>query len=1139
MADSTLPPDKDRPPLPPAEDGETLDGGNFPVANKPVAGSSFARGAILAGRFRVVRFVARGGMGEVYEAMDLELNERVALKTVRFEMTDNERVMERFKREIQAGRKVTHASVCRTFDVFRHSEAENPGRDTLIVSMEFLSGTTLAQRIRAGGRLTPEVALPIVQQMAAGLEAAHLAGVIHRDFKSPNVILVPSPDMPGEVRAVITDFGLAHTITGNMASLTGSLDVVGTPAYMSPEQLQGKEVTAATDTYALGVVMYEMLTGKLPFAAASVISTALKRITEEAPSPRKIVQDIDPQWESVIMRCLEREPEQRFETTLDVAKALQGEAVPSRIVPTAEADRRNNWLVAAVAAVLLVSSFVYLAARRSRTSPSPANPSAVVPSGTRTSVAILGFRNLSEGGNSALLNDVLTDSLWSQLDVEELRFIPPSRVDEMRKDLGLTDVKQEVGKDELKRIGEYLGSDVLVTGAYRANPQRGPTDLDWNLRLVRVSDNASLGSFQQAGSQAAVGDLAAHTGQLIRTKLGVQLSTQEEARLNSSFSANPDALQDFAGAREKLRNYDLKGAAKLFGNSVVADPKFVQAHIALAGVWSELGFEKLAQDEAKKAFDLATNMSAEGQGLVAGRYYETLHDWPKATEQYAKLWTLYSDNAEYGLLLAKSLTSGGKATQSLATLADVRKLQLPTQTAAQADLLEAEAQEGVSNSEKQLAAATAAAEKAAAMNAKLLLARARIMQCGALLNAGKAAEAKPLCDEAQKINRNQGDALGTARATNEVANAYFKMGDYGAAKPLYEMALGMAQTIGDRRDEAGALINLANISDAQGDEAGAERGYLKSIAVAKVRGSQGDLALAYQNLAVILYSEGKRKEGAESFKTAIQIARGIGDRKTEARALNNQCGILLTAGEVRNAQASCDDSLRIRRELGDQGDVARSLGSDGDVQMARGELAAAGESYHEALRTEEQLGQKHDAALTKLSLAYWALESEKFDQGRNFATEAAAQFKQEKDSDGEASAHLALAEINLADRRGNEAFAELQSAQRMAESSSDPVLRLRVALLRAKNDTQSGKTDSAIMALKAAEKEAVKSGDFSLLLETRIALGSAQWRSGNSALGASTLSSAAQEAKAKGFDQLAKKASAAKEIASSRNSGSR
>jgi serine/threonine protein kinase len=188
-------------------------------AGTPVT-AVFQPAQLLAGRFKVIRFVARGGMGEVYEAQDEELNERVAVKTARFENAQTEHELERFRREIQLARKVTHPNVCRTFDVFRHgvSSSRSSRSQILIVSMELLSGATLAQRIREGGRFQTAEALPLIEQLCAGLAAAHRVGVIHRDFKSSNVMLVKSQaSAPGgeqpqseTVRAVITDFGLAH-----------------------------------------------------------------------------------------------------------------------------------------------------------------------------------------------------------------------------------------------------------------------------------------------------------------------------------------------------------------------------------------------------------------------------------------------------------------------------------------------------------------------------------------------------------------------------------------------------------------------------------------------------------------------------------------------------------------------------------------------------------------------------------------------------------------------------------------------------------------------------------------------------------------------------------------------------------------
>jgi serine/threonine protein kinase len=607
MADlkSSQPPEERATPYSPDE-GETLVGQAYITTS---LNSGFSKGQVLAGRFRILRFVARGGMGEVYEAEDLELNERVALKTVRFEMADNERTMERFKREIQLGRKVTHPNVCRTFDVFRHVEqdAEGVSRETLVVSMELLRGTTLSQRIGLESRLTTDKALPIVEQIAAGLQAAHDVGVIHRDFKSANVILVPAEGIPEGVRAVVTDFGLAHAVTGDMASLTGSLDVVGTPAYMAPEQLEGKEITPATDTYALGIVMYEMLTGKVPFAGGTVISTAMRRLNEPAPSPRELVGDLDPRWESVVLRCLERVPEQRFASAADVAKALQGE--PVKPAPVIEQPKRlKPALFAGIAAALLLVSVLayFVLLRPSAQNKSTANvPIAATDAKTRTSVAILGFQNLSGRPEANLLGEVLTDSLWSQLDADAIRFIPPSRVDEMRRDLGLNTISENPGKQELNQIAKYLGSDVVLTGSYRTDGEKPSDQVNWNIHLVRASSGDSIASFPLWGPRSTISEMATRAGKLIRPELGVTLTPQEEARLDSSLSANPGAMAQFAKARDELRRFDFKNGIKSLESSIAADPKFVKARVALAGAWSDLGFESKAQEEAKKALDLS------------------------------------------------------------------------------------------------------------------------------------------------------------------------------------------------------------------------------------------------------------------------------------------------------------------------------------------------------------------------------------------------------------------------------------------------------------------------------------------------------------------------------------------------------
>jgi eukaryotic-like serine/threonine-protein kinase len=338
---------------------------------QPGASARFAESQLVAGRFRIVRFIGRGGMGEVYEAEDLELRERVALKIVRPEIAADPRSLEHFKREIQLARKVTHPGVCRVFDVFREP---GPEGDTIVLSMELLTGETLAERLKQTGRMSTAEAFPLVSQMATALEAAHEAGVVHRDFKTGNVMLVPTArgqrpgvrreeaktttaELPTEqLRAVVTDFGLARSVVraeDPAAPLSATVGIVGTPAYMAPEQVEGGEVTAAADIYALGVVMYEMVTGRHPFISDTPLSTAVKRLKELPPSPRKLVPDLLPQWERAILRCLERKPTDRFANPTDAVKVLTGEVVEvGRRQPEQPNKRRPAWGAATAGLVL-------------------------------------------------------------------------------------------------------------------------------------------------------------------------------------------------------------------------------------------------------------------------------------------------------------------------------------------------------------------------------------------------------------------------------------------------------------------------------------------------------------------------------------------------------------------------------------------------------------------------------------------------------------------------------------------------------------------------------------------------------------------------------------------------------------------
>jgi serine/threonine protein kinase len=277
------------------------------TSSDPIGGGRFTPGQILADRYRVVALAGRGGMGEVYRAEDLTLGQIVAMKFLPERLSQDAGALARFHGEVRNARQVSHPNVCRVFDI-----GESEG--TLFLSMEYVDGEDLASVVRRIGRLSPDKATEIARQICAGLAAAHERGVVHRDLKPANVML----DGTGKIR--IMDFGLA----GIAANMKGEDARAGTPAYMAPEQLAGKGVTPKSDIYSLGLILYEILTGKRAFEASTLPELVKQRESGTITNPSTLIRDLDPLIERVILRCLETDPDKRPVSALQVAAALPG-----------------------------------------------------------------------------------------------------------------------------------------------------------------------------------------------------------------------------------------------------------------------------------------------------------------------------------------------------------------------------------------------------------------------------------------------------------------------------------------------------------------------------------------------------------------------------------------------------------------------------------------------------------------------------------------------------------------------------------------------------------------------------------------------------------------------------------------------
>jgi serine/threonine protein kinase len=358
-------------------------------SSDPIGGGRFVPGQIVAERYRIVALAGRGGMGEVYRAEDLKLSQIVAIKFLPEALSKDAGALARFHSEVRTARHVSHPNVCRMFDI---GDAEG----ITFLTMEYVDGEDLSSLVRRIGRLSQDKGTEIARQMCAGLAAAHERGVIHRDLKPANIML----DSAGRVR--ITDFGLA----GIAASIQGAEVRAGTPAYMAPEQLAGREVTVKSDLYSLGLILYEVLTAKRAFDAATL--PELVRLREEsAPSkPSSLVRDLDPLLERVIMRCLEKDPALRPSSALQVAAALPGgdplaaalaagdTPSPQMVAAAGETTGLSPRAALALLAAVLLGTlfFIYVGVKEdSLETISPSKPSEVMAHQARDILAKLGY----------------------------------------------------------------------------------------------------------------------------------------------------------------------------------------------------------------------------------------------------------------------------------------------------------------------------------------------------------------------------------------------------------------------------------------------------------------------------------------------------------------------------------------------------------------------------------------------------------------------------------------------------------------------------------------------------------------------------------------------------------------------------
>jgi serine/threonine protein kinase/tetratricopeptide (TPR) repeat protein len=600
--------------------------------------SAFQPGEMVSGRFTIVRLLGTGGMGQVYEALDTELGVHIALKTVRAEISQNPAILEQFRQEVRLARRITHANVCRIFDIQRerlHTGSGEAVHDVTYLTMEYLEGETLQQRLRHVSTLSSEQTCGIAWQIAQGLRAAHLTGVIHRDMKPANVMLIPTS---GEERAVITDFGLARFAAPTESQHSGTLSklggVIGTPAYMAPEQLQGGAVFAATDIYAFGLLVLEMLTGSTnpvePFLRAENVPGTLQ---------------LSPTWRAALAHCLQLRPQDRFASAQELVAFL--ESSPSASLRATKSSGKGVYRFAwyAIPALLLLCVALFLAASRLSKGNSD---SRIAPGAT---VVFTGIRNAT--------NDKYLDNL-SGLMQQQLK--QTAHFNLLSQDR-LHDTLQAMTKPTDTPVEGTVAREVAMrTGAARVVSGTVSSGKDGYTLAITVEqpDNTPARARQTWQKQWSWQSSASTHSAAIPTDLlrvvrdssdwvrhEVGESADDIARLDAPpedvTTGDWDALAEYTNAESLKSRGQLQPAIAAFRNAVSIDPHFALAYGRLGDSLANVNQYQAAYTAYAQALeaDQDTRLTRRERDRIRGSYAIDTGDYAAAEAAFADMSSFY------------------------------------------------------------------------------------------------------------------------------------------------------------------------------------------------------------------------------------------------------------------------------------------------------------------------------------------------------------------------------------------------------------------------------------------------------------------------------------------------------------------
>jgi eukaryotic-like serine/threonine-protein kinase len=880
------------------------------------------------GPYVLEKCIGSGGMGVIWRARDSRLGRSVAVKLLPPELAQDHSYKARFLQEARLIANLDHPNICSIYEIGETDE------HCLYIVMPCYEGETLDQAI-AKGPLSISQIIEIGIQIATGLSRAHEKGIVHRDIKPSNLMLTRDGTLK------ILDFGIAKLTDNYNLTRTGA--VVGTPAYMAPEQMTGTEVDKRADLWSLGIVLYEMLTGRRPLNAANAIAlreailhaeiVPANRLRPEAP--RLLVQ--------LVQSLLRRDSAARIQSAdsaLALLRALEGGTRKPFIRSFfAYPWPMRRWAILVLCGLAMTSALLIA---RVETSPSADSlpPRAPRPVSKRPAIVVLGLRNLSENRSQGWLGAALAEMLATELQTgATLRVVSSEESDLARQTLNLESTSR-LTQEHAGRLHALVGADLALEGTYLPLGRDDDRQIRLDLRIVTLPQGEVLASIAEIGPTDRLFDLVARTGSKLRSALGFStLTTDDRLKTRGLLPSTPEAIRLYSQGLILLRSFDPTGARDLLVRAETLEPESAVINYALSEVWTVLGHDAEASRAALKALQVRDSLPQETQIAIEAHFYKTKKEWERAIEAYRALQALVPDELRYGLELADMLSMAGRGQEALAVLERLHDQQPPADP--RVDFTEAVVAWRVTDYKRLDEASWRAVEKGRRLGAEMIVARGLVYRAHLATIRGRAQEAIQILQQVQTLALRTGDRFTLWRAEGNLGFALQGQGHLEEAEQAHERALIIAKQLGTVLGIANELFSLGEINKELGNYKKATEFIEESLSSFRALDYRIWEARVEASLASIYLVEGNLTASRSLLEESLSISQLLSGSEYEVRAILGLSTLEKLEGNSTAAAQLLEGVLPKLSTLHHPGLAAETLSRSADLLMDVGNPALA------------------------------------------------------------------------------------------------------------------------------------------------------------------------------------------------------